>query len=64
MNLKKEGKKCIGSLDKFLVTNITVTKLSNFIDRDSIYNMHFQVFCQKLPMFGCEQAQVALVERI
>ena len=26
--------------------------------------MHFQVFCQKLPMFGCEQAQVALVKRI
>ena len=26
--------------------------------------MHFHVFCQKLPMFGREQAQVALVERI
>ena len=26
--------------------------------------MHFHVFCQKLPMFGCEHAQVTLVERI
>ena len=26
--------------------------------------MHFHVFCQKLAMFGLEQAQVALVERI
>ena len=26
--------------------------------------MHFYVFCQKLPMFGCEHAKVTLVERI